>query len=378
MLVAAFIVFAAHNAWKLQNGIQIGGDTSRYTETAQNLIHGRSIKGKAKGYIGYSATLAIIKILTPDGYDYLTIAISLQIIIATIALFCLYKIGQILFSTSIGVAAVSISSVNYIVVRWNHWVLAESLFTSLLVISVFLCIKAARNSNYVFIALPTITLTALLRPNGMVLLLVFLVYLYFQYRDYINRVALVSISLMLAIIVVFAVGELEQSARNEVGVGMRGAIVMDGEWGAQKHYRKLPVPEVEVTTENAIVGNLAYIVEQPIYSLHLMACRLYAFYSLTRADYSVFHNKFLYILMPIFYVLALLGMFASLGKNMSKDHLLILGIIAGQSAIVAFSLADHDHRYFSYIVNFIVLYFCCGFSILYIWLKSADKSVLTK
>lgn len=357
MLIVVLLVFAAHNIWKLRNGVELGGDTSRYTESAQNIIDGKKITGKWRGYIGYSSVIALVKTLTPGNYNYLKILIGLQIVVATIALFCLFKVGQILFSTTIGIITVAISSINYIVVRWNHWVLTESLFASLLIISVYLCIRTAEKSFYAIFALPVIALTTVIRPNGMLLLLVFLAYLFIQLRTHLNKYYLVLISVVSSVVVVFAVQELQQRANEEVGIGMNGTIVMD----KVNHYRRIKRPNIEGNTNNVLVENFIYIREHPVYSVRLMSNRLYAFFSLTREDYSGFHNKTLYFIMPIFYVIVVIGIVLSVRKGRRYDHFLILGLIAGQSAIVAFSLADHDHRYFSYIVNLITLYFSYGF-----------------
>ena len=276
-------------------------------------------------------------------------------------LFCLFRIGQLLYSISAGLVTAAVSSITYIVVRWNHWILAESLFTSMLAISTFLCIKTAQKPYYFTLALPAVVFTAFVRPNGMVLLVVFLVYLSSLLRGRIKGVASIIAAIMLVIVSLFAVEKFQYSASKEKG--LQGTIIMESERDGTKYYKVMKAPE-PTEEDNVLMKELLYVYEYPFYSVKLMASRLYASYSLIRKDYSNRHNLFLYLAIPIYYILVLLGIVVSFRRGMRKEHLLILGLIGGQSAIIAFSMADHDHRYFSYIVNLVTLYFSCGLVLL--------------
>jgi len=358
VFIAIFSIFIAQNIWVLQKGIGISNDTIRYTVSAQKLIDGESITGKPKSYVGYSAFLALVKLATPNKYDYLKVVIVLQIIFATVALICLYKIGQILYSTAAALLALAISSINYIVIQWNHYILTESLFTSMLVISVFLCIKTAQKPLYATIALPAVIFTTLIRPNGMILVLVFLVYLFSILKGNIKGFAVIVATIIVAISFLFIIEETQDFTQKEAGVGLleSGIIVKSND----VYYKKLKMPILGKTDASVLEYNLLYMVNYPLDTVKLIAERLYAFYFLIREDYSNRHNIFLYIVMPIYYLFTLIGIIYGLREKKRKENLLILGLIMGQTAIVASTLADHDHRYFIYIVNLITLFFSHG------------------
>ncbi|NOY15429.1 MAG: glycosyltransferase family 39 protein [Gammaproteobacteria bacterium] len=358
VFIAIFSIFIANNIWVLQNGIGISNDTIRYTSSAQKLIDGESITGKPKSYVGYSAFLALVKLATPNKYDYLKVVIVLQIIFATVALICLYKIGQILYSNAAALLALAISSINYIVIQWNHYILTESLFTSMVVISVFLCIRTAQKPLYATIALPAVIFTTLIRPNGMILVLVFLIYLFSILKGNIKGFAVIVATIIVAISFLFIIEETQDFTQKEAGVGLleSGIIVKSND----VYYKKLKMPILGKTDAGVLEYNLLYIVNYPLDTVKLIAERLYAFYFLIREDYSNRHNIFLYIIMPIYYLFTLIGIIYALKKNKRKENLLILGLIMGQTAIVASTLADHDHRYFTYIVNLITLFFSHG------------------
>ena len=122
-----------------------------------------------------------------------------------------------------------------------------------------------------------------------------------------------------------------------------GTIIWDADF--------MDMPKLADRSEDQTGDMFRYLTTWPLESAELMATRLYAAYFYQRSDYSLAHRVFLLVVIPGVLLLALVGLVTAIRRRNSTDYLLPTSLILAQSAVIAISFADHDHRFISYIMS---------------------------
>jgi hypothetical protein len=155
-------------------GIRLGGDSQRYLAGADNLLSGLPLQGKQISYSGYVLLIAFCR-LTRAG---LPGVIFIQLLFTAAAAVALYDLGRRLHGRLAGIIAAGLLIANPDIARWNVFILTDSLYISLIVLCVWCVHTAALRKRYWYIlAAAVLAAAALVRPNGLFLLAVAVLYL---------------------------------------------------------------------------------------------------------------------------------------------------------------------------------------------------------
>src|SRR5580765_6013426 len=155
-------------------GIQHGVDTTRYLNGAANLLGGQSFPTEQKRYLGYIAVLAVSRLLGIGEKG----AIIFQIGFAAQATLALYDLGRQLSGRVAGFVAAVFFIVNVDIARWNTYVLTDSIYISLVVLSTWLIHRTAERAqvSWYAVAAGTVLFAALVRPHGWILVPIAAIY----------------------------------------------------------------------------------------------------------------------------------------------------------------------------------------------------------
>jgi len=354
--IAAMLLLLVVAGWFVVDGPKLAPDSQRYLNGAQELRQSGTITGKATRYSGYVFLVMLADVVSKGSSGQLWVVAAVQVAALSGALFCLWRLGIDLFGATAGNVAALLFASNVYLLRWAPYVLPTTLFTSFIVISCYLCALSTRKPAYLPAAIAAIIVTTSLRPNGIALLPVFVIYLLFsqERRARWMTAGLLAIVLLPGIPVVQRV--LDGSAQYEQLVERMkvGTII----WSED------PVDHVEIEgrTGSQMIDLVRYVAVHPLHSGNVMAKRLFRSYSFQRDDYSTRHRLLLGVLMPLLLGSALFGLVRAIRTSESKHYLLLVALIATQSVVIAISFADHDHRFISYITPLIFLFVGNGFA----------------
>ena len=123
-------------------------------------------------YWGYPVILGIL--ISLCGNSYALVIILLQIILISITTLSIYNIGKNVFSIKAGLLAVVLYVFTWEIFRWAHFVLTDGLYIVLFVniVNLIILFRQTRSKLYLAILLVLSAMVALLRPTGLLLVLI--------------------------------------------------------------------------------------------------------------------------------------------------------------------------------------------------------------
>jgi 4-amino-4-deoxy-L-arabinose transferase-like glycosyltransferase len=331
-------------------GIRFGDDSPRYLEGADNLLRGLPLQGKQISYAGYVSLIAFCR-FTGTG---LPGVVLIQLFFAAIAAVALYDLGRRLHGRACGLIAATLFVVNPDIARWHSFILTDSLYISLVVLSVW-CVHTATRSGrrwYVVAAAASLVLAALVRPNGLFLSAAAVLYLVSRAisRRSLRWVAISGIILALVLGAITASRFYPASSNEHPEVTLRNGITGIPQW-------RVSMPADAEPVRGRWSGALGYAASHPLASLRLGITRVFIELIHVRPFYSSRHNIGLLLTLPLFYLLALAGL--KLNRDPSLARLIVLIVIA-HLFVVAITFADWDGRYLLYILPLICLLSSCA------------------
>lgn len=340
MLIIA-VAFCALNTAFLVGGVRLGMDSSTYINDANALVGGELFGGRPGGWLAYKSLIALCKVLGVG----LTGVVFLQLCVAAVAAAALFDIVRKLSDRNAGLVAAALVIVNPELARWHHYILTDSLYTSMLVITMWFIqrAKALRRSAFA-IALAFIVLTALVRPHGWLLLPIATVYWFG---------GLVSRPIVRAGAILIVAGLCLWAALQHPSVGANLPYHFTRE-GDLIHLSKdwtMPLPP------HPGGPDVNYFVQHPFATSGLMLARIGVEAVFVRPHYSWGHNLAAIAGLLIVYPLAVLG-FIRIRHNRFAWMLIIF--MALHMAPIAIRGADWDNRYGDFILPLILVFAGCG------------------
>ncbi|MDZ7842831.1 MAG: hypothetical protein U5R46_18715 [Gammaproteobacteria bacterium] len=316
-------------------GVHYASDTGRYLAGADALLNGTALPGKSGSYLGYNMFVAVFRF---SGLGPAAIVAG-QILLAAVACVCMFHLGSKLGGARAGLLAAGLYAVYPDVQMWNFYVLTESIFISMLIISVFLLVNVRGPVGYALVV-PVVVFTILVRPNGIILaaaVFAFAVFRMFQRRRYAMLLVLGLGAAVLALIAVSAVSD--RLAHENIGNHLRTGTVIWGYEGLRFPMALADVPEVRSVGLGEFVGLIA---ADPVGFVKLAAARLAAFFVHARPYWSPLHNAFTLVTLAVIYALAWRG-----ARQSGLQDLVVvaLSLVAAQAAIVGATFADWDGRH---------------------------------
>ena len=340
-------------------GFSTGGDTGRYLSGANKILSGKLPVGDQLSYLGYDMFVALCLLFGGGNVG----VVLVQMGLTAVAAYCIFKIGETIFDLRSGVIASFIYIVYPPIHEWDFFILTDSLFTSMLIISTWYLIKS--KTNLVKICTVLIFLfTFIIRPNGIVLPGAFLVFYLCTLWGNGQKKLIICIFISLLLLFTLIINYEGNIFKNITIIEWYsdGTII----WGYDKLHLTMGNPGLSTLvteTKNPVMQIICFIIEKPIYFFKLFFYKIWYFFVHTRPFNSTFHNLFgLVTLMPA-YLLVLWGL-----KRKTKYEnikLFIFAIIFFQTLIVGLTVADWDGRFLEVVLPQIFLLASGGFSVLF-------------
>jgi hypothetical protein len=224
--------------------------------------------------------------------------------------------------------------VDYDVARWHLYVLTDSLYISLVSIATWFAHRAvARGSRAYLEAAGVLLLTALIRPNGWILIPIVAIY----WIDLSPRVKLASGA---AVVVMCAGGAVAVAA---VQFGRPTPSTRELLATGRLNRQHLPFARVMTIRERL---NPA-----------VMPARLFTELIHLDSEFSQRHKVMVIVMLAIVYPLAVVGFVRSRGQPLTR---LMATIVAGHLLIVTITFSDDDGRYLLYFFPLLLVFAANG------------------
>lgn len=331
-------------------GIRHGADTTRYLDGAANLLAGRPFQEKQASYIGYIAAVAISAFLGVGTAG----VVGLQIAVAALAALALYDLGRQLSGRLAGLLASGALILNVEIAWWHTYVLTDSLYISLVVLSTWFIHRAVDRGRWWYGAAAVLVFgAALLRPNGWILVPVGGVYGVFRTRESRwLRWGAATVAVLAFLAGAAFIGPFRRAIQAEnPGLELQRGTVIEGYDGW-----RLPMPIEPSDFREGWVGSLGYAVRHPWSSARLAVCRIAAELLHARPMYSARHNVVVVLVVLALYPFAVFGCLRLRRAPLAR----LLGmVIASHLLIVALTFADWDGRFLLYVFPLISLFAAC-------------------
>lgn len=336
-------------------GIGDGGDSGRYYDSAEKLLGGELPTGKARSYLGYSLFVTPFVML---GLGAIAIGVA-QILLSGLAAVCLYFLGARFYGTRAGLLAAALYIAFPDIQYWNLIIYAESVFSSMLLISSYLLLTAT-NRKRAAVALVLAAYTCTIRPHGVgfaAALMLFALYLLWTRRNYKLLAALALAGVVAAPALWSTVGAMARHER-VLDTYAGGEVI----WGYKDNALDMPgdISDRTMDIHHPVLAIGAFAVEKPVYFLNLILHKLFYLYAHVRPYFSGFHNLLsLAFLIPV-YLFALPGVPADRDTQRPPRALLLASFFC-QSLVTALTFTDWDGRFLIPLLHVPILFAAVGF-----------------
>ena len=331
----------------LYGGIHPANDTERYMGAAIDILSGQPVEGKVANYLGYNTFIALNMFLGGGT----TSIVLFQMALSLIAGITVWRIGRYIYGNASGFIA-SLAFVTYPTVQqWNLYILTESLFISLVIISIYMSI-IARTWPKLVIAICIVLFTSTIRPNGFIIPLAVLIYIahLLWIRD--KKVYLVILIIFSAAIAILAFNNIDDMAREETILRHyeEGTVI----YGYRSNLDNAAFDASSCSGIDSTVGQIfCFFKNHPLTTVKLIILRFGSFLLHVRPYWSDFHNIFsLVTLIPI-YILALTSVFSA--KSQHPEAWLLISVFFLQGVLVSFTFADWDGRFLNVVLPPIII-----------------------
>ena len=334
-------------------GVRLGGDSGRYLAGADALRRPEWPPGMAAGYLGYELLVALF-LRAGQGTAGV---VAGQVALSGVAAYALYWLAARLYGRRVGALAALLYAIDPVVQSWNFYVLTESAFVSLAIVSACLW-TGARTLGERAASGAVLLLASVVRPNGFVLPLAAGISALWSLRRT-RRPALQGALVAAAILVLAAGAAMTGGVKEQVSPiehYARGTII----WGYAPLALPLPGPlPARVAAEPDLgLQILAVAAAYPAHFLRLAGWKVGYEYLQVRPYYSALHNGFLLAtLLPAY---ALAGWGATRPADDRAARAFLAAVVAGQTALISLTFADWDGRHLLVILPIALLFAAAG------------------
>ncbi len=346
-------------------GVMYGGDTSRYFNGSDRLLAGEPLANEQPAYIGYIVLVAGLRAL---GFGEVAV-IEVQILVSGLALVMVYLAGREIAGVEAGLLAATLYGLNWDVQNWNLYILTDGLYISLLSLTTALAALAySRKWRWLTaLAVGAAIFTALLRPGGVVPLVVFAIFLLFALPKQWNRWQRIGTLLFvgLAVFLVFYFPTRTRMASiDPLDLITSGEVVWEVvEW-------RVDMPPIQTNNPGGLSGVVQYCLAYPMPCVNLFARRVGVYFGHMRAVYSLRHNLVIAALYYPMYVLAAVALWHHRKNRVMR---LVAALIGAHVAFFALAVPSVDGRFFTYIVPLISMSAAVGLTIVWQWTRRKNK-----
>ncbi len=319
-------------------GIRHGHDTPRYLEGAAALLRGEFPSGKGGSYLGYIAVVAVARAVGLGDRG----IILFHVLASGLAAVAMYKIGVKLFDHRTGLVAAFLYIGFLKLHPWDFFILTDSLFISLSIVS-FALVMHARSWQHWLLAGLVLVWTTLLRPNAFAvpLAVVGAALAFWWYQKRFAAAAATALALALSVPLLLPVVRTMASHERILLYYKEGTIIPGYE-------QLLVTPPARAaawpTTGDSLFRDLARVwFEEPVYALKLAAAKLTALVLTVRPYHQWWYNVLIAATLYPLYVLAALGV--RRGSRDQHGKVLLLTFVTMQTFIVMVTFDDWSGRF---------------------------------
>lgn len=334
-------------------GISHMGDSPRYLGAAESLLQGKLPTGKELSFLGYDL---FVTFFFWSGLGEIGVVVA-QVLLTSVAAYCLYRLACRLYDSRTGLLAAFFYIAYAEIHTWNFYILTDSLFISMLIISLFLVVERGGWWRTAIACLAVI-FTSTIRPNGVVLLVsvgVYVLYSLWRAKKYKVFVGVAFGVAVASPIAIDLVGKMLAHA-SIIHIYASGKIISGYKGIVLKMPGVLPAPPPSI--ENPLFHILFFIASKPVYFLKLVGMKLWYYFLHARPFYSDFHNYFSVLTLFPTYVLAVGGVLSR--TEYPAEKLLLISLCFFQSLVVALRFADWDGRHLLVILPIVFLFAARG------------------
>jgi hypothetical protein len=352
-VVSAAAWLSVQTALLLLHGVRLGGDSGRYLAGAEALRRHEWPPGMAAGYLGYDLFVALF-LRAGQGTAGV---VAGQVALSGVAAYALYWLAARLYGRRVGALAALLYALHPAVQAWNFYILTESVFVSLAIVSACLWTGAGTPGKQAA-AGAVLLLASLVRPNGFVLPLAAGISAVWSFRRA-PRAALQGALVATAILVLAAGVAMTSGVKEEVSPiehYARGTII----WGYAPLALPLPGPlPARVAAEpDLALQVLAVAAADPAHFLRLAGWKVAYEYLQVRPFYSALHNGLLLAtLLPVY---ALAGWGVTRRPADPAAGAFLAAVVVGQTGLVGLTYADWDGRHLLVILPIAFLFAAAG------------------
>jgi hypothetical protein len=358
------LIFLVLNLYLLREGIRVRGDGIWYVSCADQLRQGQPVPERARSRWWY---IHLIAISQASGLG-LGGVVAVHLVLAVIAGFALFDLGRRLAGPRAGLLAAALLVANPDIVRWNVYILTDSLYISAVVLAAWFIFRAGERGWPWYLAAVLILFSVtLLRPNGWLLVLVAVCYWLcrstLSWRARLTAVVLVVCGFVtgFALLLTSRPGLLSNSPKEML---RRGEVI----WGYSEGRLPMPADSAPAPGTGGVLGAVGYSWRHPGACLHLATVRVFTELAHTRPFYSRLHNTLILLFLPPLYAFFLVGFLALWRQPLAW---LLLALIVAHLLVQAASYADWDGRFLLYIFPLIGVLSSVGLVTTCRWLRGA-------
>jgi hypothetical protein len=332
--------------------IRHGYDAERYLAAAQSILAGNMPIGPAQGFIGYDL---FVTFFIWSGLGQIGIVLA-QSLLTSLAAYCLYRLARRIFDNRAGLTAALFYVVYVELHYWNFYIQSESLFVSMIIISLFLVVEW-RGWLRMSVAGLVVLFTSVIRPNGIILILSVGIYVSYSLLRARRYKALVGVACATVVAFPLAINFVSVILAHFHRVGRFSDGIIIAHYG--KSYLAMPgvLPAGLQEIQNPLFKLLFFITQKPLYFLKLAGRRLWYLFVNMRPYYSAFHKYYLLMVLVPSYALAAGGVLSR--SEHTAEKLFLLSLCCLQGLVVALTYVDNDGRY-SLVLMPIVFVFAGG------------------
>ena len=335
----------------LKLGIRHGGDTPLYLAGATTLLRGQPLSGVANAYAGYMRFVAWHERLGVGEPG----LIVTQILLSGLAMLALYDASRRMAGRVAGFIAASVYAINVDVLRFNDYVLTDSVFTSGLVLTIYAALRAfdARSFHWGTLAVVLALTLATVRMNGWWLLPAVCLFLLLTWIR--GRLGLWVAATCL--IVAVAIGGILLTLRHSGATSGLGPLLYEGWVIGDDVSSRLPMPDPGPLQQPRLSAAPRYLAQHPVACGRLVMTRIGVELAHVRPFYSRAHNLAIMFVYPLLYGLAVLGWRRSRREPFAW---LCLGLVGLHLSLVGLTCADWDGRFLLMVLPLVMLWSAVG------------------
>jgi hypothetical protein len=304
-------------------------------------------------YVGYTLFLAVF--LKWDlSFHYVVLA---QVLLSGIAAVVFFRLTEKISRSTLCAFVATFLFVGWPDIQyWNFYLLTESLFTSLLLISFYLLLRAKKGKDYALLGM-TVLLTMLVRPNGFILLVAIAGYYSPYYWTWMKKANKLVLALLLLAFSGFCLLLLNQlvSSFYLVETYARGEII----YGSTEYALHPPADLSLPSQYNAPLVKLAsFIWNHPLFFLQLSLLKGLFFIVYAKPYFSWLHILSIILTVYPLYFFTVKAFFNPLIRQ--PAHLFASLLIILQTLIIMLTVEDWDCRFTAPLLPFVFMYGMAG------------------